>query len=87
MTGAQDKAGRPLPVLQSGADLLTQMGVTIMRSGGSVSQGMKWKQWRGGKIEYRDSAQWSWSDSLVAGWGESTLPHQSPRYYNQRLHL
>jgi hypothetical protein len=33
-----DKAGNPLPVLQSGADLLTTMGVTFMRSGGTVSQ-------------------------------------------------
>ena len=39
----QDKAGNDLPVLKSGAAMLQQMGVTTIRSGGSVSQSMRWK--------------------------------------------
>ncbi len=43
----QDAGGNDLPVLKSGADVLTQMGVSLIRSGGSVSQSMRWKDWRG----------------------------------------
>jgi hypothetical protein len=57
-----------LPVLQSGADLLTQMGVTVIRSGGSVSQSMRWKDWRGPAWN-RPSATQTWAVSLLAGWG------------------
>ena len=57
-----DKSGKPLPVLKSGADLLTAMGVTTMRSGGSVSQSMRWKDWRG--------AQWN-RPSVGQIWGKA----------------
>lgn len=58
----------PLPVLQTGATLLTQMGVTLIRSGGSVSQSMRWKDWRGPAWN-RPAATQIWGDSLLAGWG------------------
>jgi hypothetical protein len=58
----------PLPVLQTGADLLTTMGVTFMRSGGSVSQSMRWKDWRGPAWN-RPSAIQLWGYSLLSGWG------------------
>jgi hypothetical protein len=45
-----------------------QMGVTIIRSGGSVSQAFRWKDWRQ-PPHYRASAGLVWGDSLVAGWG------------------
>lgn len=62
------RSGRPLPVLKSGADLLTTMGVTMMRSGGSVSQSMRWKDWRGPQWN-RASDSMMWGSSLLAGWG------------------
>lgn len=40
-------SGEALPVLKSAGDVLREMGVTTMRSGGSVSQSMRWKDWRG----------------------------------------
>jgi hypothetical protein len=60
--------GRVLPVLKSGSDMLTTMGITLMRSGGSVSQSMRWKDWRGPEV-YRPSNQQIWGESLLAGWG------------------
>lgn len=64
----QDKAGNDLPVLKSGAAMLTAMGVTVMRSGGSVSQSMRWKDWRGPAWK-RPSVAQTWGSSLLAGWG------------------
>ena len=63
-----DKSGQLLPVLKSGADLLTKMGVTSMRSGGSVSQSMRWKDWRGPQWN-RPSVGQIWGSSFLAGWG------------------
>ena len=63
-----DKSGAPLPVLKSGADLLATMGVTTMRSGGSVSQSMRWKDWRGPQWN-RPSVGQVWGRSFLAGWG------------------
>ena len=70
--------GSLLPVLQTGADLLTTLGVTVIRSGGSVSQSMRWKDWRG-PVWYRASAGQVWGRSLLAGWGE-----QPPRPPSRR---
>jgi hypothetical protein len=39
--------GAYLPVLKSAADVLKAMGVTVIRSGGTVSQAMRWRDWRG----------------------------------------
>jgi len=63
-----DKAGNPLPVLQSAADVLKEMGITTFRSGGSVSQSMRWKDWRGPAWK-RPSARQVWGRSELAGWG------------------
>ena len=63
-----DKSGELLPVLKSGADLLRRMGVTTMRSGGSVSQSMRWKDWRGPQWN-RPSVGQIWGKSFLAGWG------------------
>ena len=63
-----DKAGSPLPVLQSAADVLTEMGITTFRSGGSVSQAMRWKDWRGPAWN-RPSSRQVWGRSELAGWG------------------
>lgn len=60
--------GTPLPVLKSGADLLSRMGVTVLRSGGTVSRDMQWKQWRG-PVPFRASQQLDWHGSLLSGWG------------------
>lgn len=63
-----DKAGNPLPVLKSAADVLTEMGITTFRSGGSVSQSMRWKDWRGPEWN-RPSSRAVWGRSETAGWG------------------
>ena len=62
------KDGAPIPVLKSGGDLLTAMGITLMRNGGSVSQSMRWKDWRG-PVWSRPSQQQIWGKSLLSGWG------------------
>ena len=72
-----DKSGKPLPVLKSGADLLTAMGVTTMRSGGSVSQSMRWKDWRGPQLN-RPSVGQIWGKSFLAGWGPFEARQQPP---------
>lgn len=41
------KDGSLTAALKSAGDVLTEMGITLMRSGGSVSQSMRWKDWRG----------------------------------------
>ena len=64
----RSKRGQLLPVLKSGAELLSKMGVTTMRSGGSVSQSMRWKDWRGPQWN-RPSAGQIWGKSFLAGWG------------------
>jgi hypothetical protein len=58
--------GRVLPVLSSGASLLSTMGVTLMRAGGSVSQSMRWKDWRGPSWN-RPSGTQVWGRSLLGG--------------------
>jgi hypothetical protein len=63
-----DKRGNPIPVLKSAGDVLTAMGVTLMRNGGSVSQSMRWKDWRGA-VWARPSQQQIWGFSLLSGWG------------------
>ena len=41
------KDGSPIDVLRSTGDALTAMGVSLMRNGGSVSQSMRLKDFRG----------------------------------------
>ena len=62
------KDGSSIDVLKSAGDVLTAMGVTLMRNGGSVSQSMRWKDWRGPRWN-RPSAQQVWGFSLLSGWG------------------
>jgi hypothetical protein len=62
------KDGSSIDVLKSAGDVLTAMGVTLIRHGGSVSQSMRWKDWRGPKWN-RPSAQQVWGFSLLSGWG------------------
>ena len=57
-----------LPVLKGAADLMTQMGMKIIRQGGTVSQSFTWKEWRGAPWA-RASSQHVWGQSLVGGWG------------------
>ena len=58
----------PLPILKSAGDVLTEMGTTYMRAGGSVSQAMRWKDWRG-PVWNRPSQQLAWGASLLSGLG------------------
>jgi hypothetical protein len=62
------KDGSSIDVLKSAGDVLTAMGVTLMRNGGSVSQSMRWTDWRGPRWN-RPSAQQVWGFSLLSGWG------------------
>jgi len=62
------KDGSSIDVLKSAGDALTAMGVTIIRHGGSVSQSMRWKDWRGPSWN-RPSAQQVWGFSLLSSWG------------------
>ena len=62
------KRGTPIPVLRSAGEALVSMGTTIMRNGGSVSQSMRWKDWRGPAWN-RPSQQQAWGKSLLSGWG------------------
>jgi hypothetical protein len=64
----QAKDGSSIDVLKSAGDALTAMGVTLMRNGGSVSQSMRWKDWRGA-LWNRPSSQQVWGFSLLSGWG------------------
>ena len=57
-----------LPVLQSAVDALQQMGITMIRQGGSVAQTLAWKDWRGAPWERRSLGH-VWGGSLVSGWG------------------
>jgi hypothetical protein len=58
-----------LPVLASAAQLMQQMGVTLIRQGGSVSQSMSWKRWRGASWK-RPIAGTFWGAALIENWGE-----------------
>lgn len=58
----------PLPILKSAGDVLMQMGITFMRAGGSVSQSMRWRDWRG-PVWNRPSQRQVWGDSLLSGFG------------------
>jgi len=64
----QSKRGTSIPVLRSAGEVLVQMGVTTMRNGGSVSQSMRWKDWRG-PVWNRASQRQAWGSSLLSGWG------------------
>ena len=60
--------GRLLPVLKEAAAALRKVGVSFMRSGGTFSQSMRWKSWRG-VAAYRPSSQHIWGSSPIGGWG------------------
>ena len=57
-----------LPVLKSSMDAMQQMGIRVIRQGGTVSQSFKWKEWRGPAWN-RTSMGHTWGDSLVGSWG------------------
>jgi hypothetical protein len=65
--GAWGRVG-DLPVHAAAGELVTTMGINVIRQGGTVSQSFKWKDWRGPAWE-RPSMQHVWGDSLVSGWG------------------
>lgn len=58
----------PTVTLKSAGDVLQTMGVSLIRFGGSVSQSMRWKDWRGPAWN-RPSNQQVWGFSLLAGFG------------------
>jgi len=60
--------GAPLPALKAAADVLRTMGTRVMRAGGTVSQSLRWKDWRGPPWT-RPSSGHAWGRSLLAGWG------------------
>ena len=53
---------------KAAAQVLKTMGVSVIRNGGTVSQSMRWKDWRGPHWN-RPSSQQVWGNSLLAGWG------------------
>lgn len=57
-----------LPVLKSGTDMLQRLGFGGIRQGGSVSQSLRWKDWRGAP-EARAAMSHVWGPTLVAPWG------------------
>lgn len=57
-----------LPVLKSAGDLVTEMGISVIRQGGTVSQSFRWKDWRGDPWA-RPAMGHTWGDSLVDPWG------------------
>jgi hypothetical protein len=59
---------KDLPVLASAVEALQAMGVTLIRQGGSFSQEIAWKEWRG-PLTQRPSMQLVWGYSLIGGWG------------------
>lgn len=63
-----NKYGGSIPILKSAGDVLKSMGVTLMRNGGSVSQSMRWKDWRG-PVWNRPSQRQVWGKSLLSGFG------------------
>ncbi len=58
-----------LPVLKETVTWLQDMGVTVIRQGGSFTQGdyYLWKNWRG-PVYQRPSIGAEWGASLVGGW-------------------
>lgn len=60
------------PVLLSYAQTLQAMGTRVIRQGGTFSQTMAWKQWRG-PAWTRPSMGHVWGQSLVSGWGPFEL--------------
>ena len=60
--------GAPLPVLRRAGAALQQMGATAVRFGGSATQAVRWKDFRG-RLWNRPSSQQAWGDSLLAEWG------------------
>ena len=64
----QARDGRLLPVLKETADALQHMGVRFLRSGGTFSQSMRWRSWRGA-WPWRPSSQHRWGTSPFDGWG------------------
>jgi hypothetical protein len=57
-----------LPVLASAVENARAMGITAVRQGGTVSQAIRWKDWRG-EPAYRASSTQTWQASLIGGWG------------------
>ena len=57
-----------LPVKQGVVDLLKNMGIGVIRQGGTVSQTFRWKDWTG-PPESRGSLVHVWGRALVSGWG------------------
>lgn len=57
-----------LSVQSATVQALLDMGVSVIRQGGTVSQTFKWKDWRGAPWA-RPSMQHVWGSSLVAPWG------------------
>eukprot|EP00051_Salpingoeca_urceolata_P021197 m.328061 g.328061 ORF g.328061 m.328061 type:complete len:807 (-) comp19750_c0_seq31:149-2569(-) len=68
--GAWGLARPDLPVLSSGVDILKDIGVTMIRQGGSFIDPTYyfWKNWRGKPWE-RPSLQAEWGAELISGWG------------------
>jgi len=60
--------GTALPVLRRSGGTLTQMGISVVRNGGSVTQAIRWKDWRG-SLWNRPSNTQAWGATLLAGWG------------------
>lgn len=56
-----------LPVNARAGELVKTMGVGVIRQGGTVSQGFRWKDWRGAPWT-RAAMGHTWGDSLVT-WG------------------
>jgi hypothetical protein len=54
--------------LKSSVDAMQEMGIRVIRQGGTVSQGFAWKDWRGAPWN-RSSMGHTWGDSLVGSWG------------------
>jgi parallel beta-helix repeat protein len=60
--------GTALPVLRRAGETLKQMGSTVVRNGGSVTQAIRWKDWRGSQWNRPSNTQ-AWGATLLAGWG------------------
>jgi alpha-L-arabinofuranosidase len=60
--------GTALPVLRRAAETLQRMGISVVRNGGSVTQAIRWKDWRG-PLWYRPLNTQAWGATLLAGWG------------------
>ena len=54
--------------LRSTVEAMQEMGVSVIRQGGTVSQSFAWKEWRGPPWN-RSSMGHTWGDSLVGSWG------------------